>query len=1781
MGECLSFAQIDKYAARLMGQRLLPVLKRWQLKRAIKRLAVDGRKPSLDALKDGATKGVLSRAPYQGLLDSVLDQAVEGPAASRVRAHIKTPEPVRPQAEVTSPKPVSAARIARSIPSTSQATTQVEPEREPKEDPKPETFSISVNPLALLKQHLNNSTPIATYRAELRERVRKDTTKTLLDGICGLWDKSGGTDRDVLRELIKFIELVPDRPLWLRRNVALDCGMPWQLADDSPAIAQHLVATTQLRTRKSEVISATQLLRRDDTKSEICRLWFEQYKRGAHDSDFDDVLTQMGFLPESPIEERVAIALTCGWGERLAFDNKEVLAYLLPLLDDSRLGGEARRAIDNIKNPSTLRALKDRVETETAGNHEEDSADNIQLNDGDSHPIHASSIKSSVQAQPASKETQDIGLDPESGQHTDTDIPVFAEETTSAKPEESGSPSIDLFQVVDQETELAPPSETFESLISADTKTTDQEADSAAADSLPTQSSQGRSQLPKPYLDFRRTAQEDDDWEELSLAAAGWDEEDDPDTLWISKLDRYAGLDPAERRRIISKIAHEAHGDDDWVSELLSEDFSEIPEPSIETQVSLSSLQGEARTRKDDEDDNRLKLEQALIEKGAIISYQEDYVIVSVCHSGNMVETNRIRHEELRILPRWELEDLIECWPSLDQEHLAAEGRTECNLAGESQDNSTADNKDSYLEQLFLDELSHAKLDSASVFLIECASDLLGSERSHHLARHRELLAGLLTFHARERNAEIRAYEEHMEMNNDALRRDSDCIAEAVLEEIVPYKNDVFAARYRFDPHQPFRFATPKRNKKEKLICQSSRTVLELESVEEMQGVVTVLVKSESKNKLESRANIVHVPQDFSRLLRQNLAQQASQWIQAKKSPSNAFLDLLNRQGHEDIAALNRVIDTNASHRSAAISEFLRRSDGISLVIQGPPGSGKTSCAAEIICQLTQAGRKVGVSANSHLAIDTLLGKISDVSQSKNRPARIVKYQNRTTAQERKEFKEKGIRVVDSRSFNMLFDVCGGTAHAFSKSDFDDLFDLLVIDEASQVSLASLMAMARCARNILLVGDQQQLGQPIIAKHPGESGMSCLGYASSDQQTVAKDIGIFLSKSWRMHPIVCNYISTTFYEAKLESHAPNAKNSILSAAQQNGILYLPIEHDSNHVFSLEEAEGIRDISRSLVGGEYFISKRGEQMRMVITWDDIAIMAPYNAQVSLIKRVIGPTARVGTVDKFQGQEALISIYSITTSYADNPGALEFALNKNRVNVALSRSQCMSVIVGSPSLVGILNTMPELEEQRKMFFSLANYISPVAPSDLESRSTSQSPTDFHPSTSGIFRLSQLSDTSSGVVPIPDELSDITSLKIAKKLFRFELSSQNILTLYRYRLYNELSLFLAFCSWDKTEKESNRTKLLLRLASSPTTPPLLLERLAQRGEGKTRQALAANPKTPLHVIKDIISRESLLGKRGAAENPGLPEEFYNDLFFEDDELVGRALAGNPNTPLDILSLLAESQYELTKSRAEVNLLARSGIHAELNSTGNAAGDMSTLYSLQSDTPHSLASNPSVPPSHLASLVSSKDQRVRSALAANPSLANEDIRRLAFDSNDTVRYALASRQDLPPDVIRALACDQSRFVRRILAENPTCTHEALKRLVSDSDVYVRERVAKLASLPPKICSWILSDTEERVFLAFADNDKIPASIFAEAQKKYYVECLQGQSPSSLKALLLLSQDCPIDALSDVCIPSSTEIRLALALIPGCPFELLSELARDGDAAVASVAAKRLSQAS
>ncbi len=772
---------------------------------------------------------------------------------------------------------------------------------------------------------------------------------------------------------------------------------------------------------------------------------------------------------------------------------------------------------------------------------------------------------------------------------------------------------------------------------------------------------------------------------------------------------------------------------------------------------------------------------------------------------------------------------------------------------------------------------------------------------------------------------------------------------------------------------------------------------------------------------------------------------------------------------------------------------------------------------------------------------------------------------------------KSGIRMINKNTFNMLYDVYGGTVYAFSKQIFENLFDLLVIDEASQVPLASLLAMARCARNILLIGDQQQLAQPIIANHPGESGLSCLGYATSNQQVVDKRIGIFLSKSWRMHPSTCGFISSSFYEERLLSHQENNANSIQLSSVKNGILYLPVEHENNHVFSAEEAEAISVITSLLIGQQCSVINDSELHEIVINWDHIAIMAPYNAQVSLIQRVLGPDARVGTVDRFQGQEAPISIYSLTTSHGENPSGLEFILNRNRVNVALSRSQCLSIIVGSPSLTSILNSYPELSEERKLLFSLTDYIG--TSSVLSPRNLLDAAIPLYPeeTSQDMFPISDGFKGPTASVPLPNDLKDPSTIKLARKLFKFSLDSTELLKLYQYRLFDELALFLDFCSWDKTEKPWERTKLLMRLAASPNATPLLLVKLAKRGEWKTREAVAANPKTPLHVIKDLISRESVMGRRGAALNPALPQEIYWELLSDDDELVGRSLASNTSTPKEILHQLIDSSYEITSRQAQENLLKRASKECTLGTDSNNSHFSSSSHSLQSDSPLSLASDPSTPASVLASLVASKDQKVRSALAVNPSIGSDEIHALAFDSNDAVRIKLAERTDLPSDVLTALAFDQSRFVRRILAENPACTEDAFKRLVSDSDVYVRERIAKQASLPPRVCSWLLAENEARVSLAFSDNTDIPLSYFADAQQDYYKETLTGSKSSAQKSLLLINPSCPIDKLTGVAVARDPSIQLALALSLHSNATTLQSLQSDKEPVVRNAARARL----
>jgi uncharacterized protein len=275
-------------------------------------------------------------------------------------------------------------------------------------------------------------------------------------------------------------------------------------------------------------------------------------------------------------------------------------------------------------------------------------------------------------------------------------------------------------------------------------------------------------------------------------------------------------------------------------------------------------------------------------------------------------------------------------------------------------------------------------------------------------------------------------------------------------------------------------------------------------------------------------------------------------------------------------------------------------------------------------------------------------------------------------------------------------DVLGATVYTLVKDTYDGApFDLLVIDEAGQVTLSNLLYLSRVARNILLVGDQQQLSQPNRAKHPGESGLSCLDYVMANHAVVPQDRGVFLATSWRMPPALTQVVSELFYDGELQPSDANSANTVQWAGQPQGLLYEAVPHSDNSTVSDEEVEHIAALVEQLYGQPYQRARRvnGELQVVegILGSKDILITAPYNMQVNRLQKRLGNKVRIGTVDKFQGQEAPVAIHSLTASDGESaPRGLDFLLEPNRMNVAISRAQCLSIVVGSPELATGIST-----------------------------------------------------------------------------------------------------------------------------------------------------------------------------------------------------------------------------------------------------------------------------------------------------------------------------------------------------------------------------------------------------------------------------------------------------------------------------------------------------------
>jgi uncharacterized protein len=390
-----------------------------------------------------------------------------------------------------------------------------------------------------------------------------------------------------------------------------------------------------------------------------------------------------------------------------------------------------------------------------------------------------------------------------------------------------------------------------------------------------------------------------------------------------------------------------------------------------------------------------------------------------------------------------------------------------------------------------------------------------------------------------------------------------------------------------------------------------------------------------------------------------------------------ALEDLLRREhprvaGREPGAALQTV-------EPRAISALARGLQGSYLFVQGPPGTGKTWRGAEIVLDLLAAGHRVGVTAQSHKVIHNLLDAIEHEAARRGQSFTGLK-----KAGDNPESVYEGEHVRSTTSNDEIVaeapQLVAGTSWLFARAELDRTLDDLVIDEAGQCALADAIAVGTSARNLILLGDPLQLAQVSQGTHPAGSGSSVLEHLLDGFPTVPPDRGVFLEESWRMHPDVCEFVSGLVYAGRLESHATAASRS---TSLGTGIRFLPVEHEGNRSASPEEAARIAAEIRRMAGGTF--TDAGGEARS-LSYKDFMVVAPYNAQVHELSRTLPAGVPVGTVDKFQGQQAPVVFFSMgTSSGEDVPRSLSFLFSRNRLNVAISRAQCLAVLVCSPRLL----------------------------------------------------------------------------------------------------------------------------------------------------------------------------------------------------------------------------------------------------------------------------------------------------------------------------------------------------------------------------------------------------------------------------------------------------------------------------------------------------------------
>ena len=528
------------------------------------------------------------------------------------------------------------------------------------------------------------------------------------------------------------------------------------------------------------------------------------------------------------------------------------------------------------------------------------------------------------------------------------------------------------------------------------------------------------------------------------------------------------------------------------------------------------------------------------------------------------------------------------------------------------------------------------------------------------------------------------------EMTEEELINDAECIGRLTLEGPPQIEKRSFVYTYNF-PVQEYKL-------REDQYCTQTDTGLKLSKIIHLDMEKNIIQFKIGMNREQppEKLSIGHGYPINNKVLKDALFRFAGSLID-KTSQYQAIKQILKKDFPiiKGVSSGNKIIDITKDIISESV-RVVKKLDNSYLSIQGPPGTGKTYAAVRIVLELLKTGKRVGISSNSHKAINNLLNGIEEYAIEQEVTFSGTK---KCTAQNEDSYLNGKIIKDVTKNDEVLDDLVGATAWYFAREENDQLFDYLFIDEAGQVSLANIVAMGLCAKNIILLGDQMQLGQPIQGLHPGESGKSVLDFLMDGYSTVPENMGIFLSKTYRMHPDVSNFISDVSYDGHLVVEQENSNQGLIfqddreSYLPQTGIKFIPVDHDTCSQSSIEEMETIKDLIAYLLRQSY-CNKTNEINP--ITLDNILIVAPYNMQVNLLRRELPNGAKIGTVDKFQGQEAEIVIISMTTSNQEYlPRFIDFLFSKKRLTVALSRAKCLAIMVANPQLLNVeCNTVEQM-------------------------------------------------------------------------------------------------------------------------------------------------------------------------------------------------------------------------------------------------------------------------------------------------------------------------------------------------------------------------------------------------------------------------------------------------------------------------------------------------------